>query len=441
MVLLAFIMVLQLAACSGTKQVPQSGDVSKQQPTGSSQVKEDNKQSASGNSQEIAKIKFWRIGTEKNKDDYYKGFIERFEAKYPNIKVDEYLGVPTDSFDTKLNSAFASGTQPDVFCFPINQIAQRAELKQFAQLDEFINKWSDKSDVIDNLFKIGSYKGNVYALPLYLDIKIFAWRKDYFKDAGLDPEKPPKTWEELKDYSRKLTKRDGDKVVRAGFDVPTQNGELYMRMFYKQNGGDSVDESNGELRYEMPETVEALDFLASFKKENLTIPYDFYKYSDTPFMYGNAAMTYCGPAELNGLIKNNPDLKDKIGVSAGVERKQKYAFCGAHLMEMAEKSKYKDAAWKFISEIYSTDETWKRVEQLNMPVVRKSLSEKYISSNPMNKGIMDAINIGGGNPKVTFINVAFTYERQAYEEALFGKKPAAQALKDCADNLRKEIKK
>ena len=47
------------------------------------------------------------------------------------------------------------------------------------------------------------------------------YRKDYFKEAGLDPNSPPETWEELYDYAKKLVVMDDSgNVERGGFDVP-----------------------------------------------------------------------------------------------------------------------------------------------------------------------------------------------------------------------------
>ena len=52
-------------------------------------------------------------------------------------------------------------------------------------------------------------KGQMWGYVQYgIDVYGLTWNKDQFKEVGLDPEKPPKTWDEFRDYAKKLTKRD-----------------------------------------------------------------------------------------------------------------------------------------------------------------------------------------------------------------------------------------
>ena len=53
-----------------------------------------------------------------------------------------------------------------------------------------------------------------------IDVYGLTWNKDHFKEAGLDPEKPPKTWDEFRDYAKKLTKRDAQgNITRVGYAI------------------------------------------------------------------------------------------------------------------------------------------------------------------------------------------------------------------------------
>ena len=59
-----------------------------------------------------------------------------------------------------------------------------------------------------------------------------------FEEAGLDPEKPPKTWDELRDYARQLTVKEGDRITRAGFAFPMAAGNFVeYDVFVFGNGG------------------------------------------------------------------------------------------------------------------------------------------------------------------------------------------------------------
>jgi ABC-type glycerol-3-phosphate transport system substrate-binding protein len=64
-------------------------------------------------------------------------------------------------------------------------------------------------------------KGRMWGYPQYgIDVYGLTWNKDHFKEAGLDPEKPPKTWAEFREYAKKLTKRDAQgNITRVGYAI------------------------------------------------------------------------------------------------------------------------------------------------------------------------------------------------------------------------------
>jgi multiple sugar transport system substrate-binding protein len=64
-------------------------------------------------------------------------------------------------------------------------------------------------------------KGRMWGYVQYgIDVYGLTWNKDHFKEAGLDPEKPPKTWDEFRDYAKKLVKRDAQgNVTRVGYAI------------------------------------------------------------------------------------------------------------------------------------------------------------------------------------------------------------------------------
>ena len=61
----------------------------------------------------------------------------------------------------------------------------------------------------------------MWGYPQYgIDIYGLTWNKDHFKEAGLDPEKPPRTWDEFRDYAKKLTKKDAQgNITRVGYAI------------------------------------------------------------------------------------------------------------------------------------------------------------------------------------------------------------------------------
>ncbi len=81
--------------------------------------------------------------------------------------------------------------------------------------------------------------GEVYGLPLELTNWCIYLNKKVFRSAGLDPEKDyPKTWEEMADISEKLVIRDGDILIRRGFDFRYPYYLTFFVPMVEQLGGD-----------------------------------------------------------------------------------------------------------------------------------------------------------------------------------------------------------
>ncbi len=410
--------------------------------SGSSNSDQLSKGDDSGNGQTQQKVlKFWMRGSGPNEalTRSVASDIAAFEAQNPDIKV-EIDYIPYADVEAKWNTAFAGGTAPDLFEVGIINIASRANLEQFAPLDDFINGWAGKDDIIDNIYKLGSYKDKVYGMGYMPAPNVFAYRKDYFEAAGLDPNTPPKNWEELMEYSQKLAVIENGKVVRGGFDVPKQNGSFWLEIFGHQNGSAVVDETNEMPVFDEPAAVEALEFVKELS--HYSIPYDAQKAETVPFRLGQSAMTYIAPDSIGEMIKNDPSLEGKIGVASNVPGKQPSTFNGLRLFSIASTSKQKDEAWKLIEFFLSKERAELRMKELMVPVVNKSLSDRFVEMDPeMNAAIMEAVQIGAGRPKVTWSPLFEKYSNQGYEEALFGVKPVEQALKDAVADLKKEIGK
>jgi len=94
-------------------------------------------------------------------------------------------------------------------------------------MDEFINgpngiPQEDIEDIYPALRQYASWRGTLYSLPMEATNLALLYNKDMFRAAGLDPERPPQNWDELRDYARKLTfDKDGDgKNEQTGMFLP-----------------------------------------------------------------------------------------------------------------------------------------------------------------------------------------------------------------------------
>jgi ABC-type glycerol-3-phosphate transport system substrate-binding protein len=122
-----------------------------------------------------------------------------FEAAHPGVTVNLAEGVgSTDQFNRiELSQAGAVEDKPDIFQLDNIWLGQFVDEGITANLDSNYANWADKSDIVPAFANSTIVKGSQYAVWFYSDIRLMVWNKDIFKQAGLDPEKGPTTWDEL----------------------------------------------------------------------------------------------------------------------------------------------------------------------------------------------------------------------------------------------------
>lgn len=386
-------------------------------------------------------LSFLRAGTSENVQKVYEELIEAYEKEHPNIKIEyEQVGFG-EELETKLNTMYASGMAPDIVRAPISTIAERASRGQYANLDEYIDNWDEKDDVMPTAYEVASYNGHKYGIAVNIESNFLFYRKDMFEEAGLDTDKVPETWEELLEYARKLTIREGDSVTRAGFSIPTSAGHSTFIPFARQNGAELVDLEADVPTFNDEKSIEALEYLSTFGTENLLIPYINNK-DDNPFDTGKAAMKYGDINSYISLQEKGVDWIDQIGFATGVGKEKISSFGGCQIMFMSEEGEHKDEAWNFIQYLFEDENLWKLTTEAGAAPVKLSLEEKYLEEYPeIGAAYLESLEYAEGMPKVTWAALFEEAICTAYEEAMYGKKNAEDALNDAYDWLMEEIEK
>jgi multiple sugar transport system permease protein len=147
----------------------------------------------------------------------------------------------------------AGDLSPDIFYVNFRQYYTFLEQGFCRPLDDLI---ADDATVLDRvnptiLEVIKSYDGNVYAVPFFQVAMALYYRRDYFLEVGLDPNRPPRTWDEFYEYARKLTKPG-----RAGFTFPGLPA-WHWSNFVFQAGGEIVRPAAGTDRWQSVIATEA----------------------------------------------------------------------------------------------------------------------------------------------------------------------------------------
>ncbi len=389
-------------------------------------------------------INFWFPGGA-GQEEHFIGAVKRFEAINPDIKV-KYTVLSPNSADimAKLNAAKLSNTFPDVFSAFLVYIGTRGAQGDFLPMDDYYAKWEGKDDLMESALAMGKYKGKLLGLGYFPAPVIPVYRKDLFKKAGLDPNKPPTNWEELEQYANKLVQRDaGGNVTVTGVDIPSSSPALVLvESFLRSAGSKVIDEEKQVPSFTDEGAIKGLAFMAKLWQQKLSVPHNFVMWMEHPFTKGYGSMGYQMNSVLAKVFREDPAFKEKVGFMPLMGPAKPTAFCGYRLFTIGAKTKYKDASWKFIKFMMTPDEFWRRYKDLSIAPVLKSLQKKFVADDPeFNQATLNAIKYGKGKAITPWTAIANKYLRVAYEEAINGAKTPKQALMDADKGLRSELKR
>ena len=245
--------------------------------------------------------------------------VAEFERRNPGVKVSVLSMGAGQMNPQKLMTAIVGKTPPDVINQDRFTIGDWASRDTFVDLTPLIKRDHGKPDGVrpedyyEPCWKEACYKGKVYAIPNSTDDRFLFYNKTLFAEAGLDPNRPPRTWSELTQYALKLTKREKDGTIsRIGFIPNWGNSWLYLYSW--QAGGEFVSPDGRKCTMNNPDSIRALRYMVSiYDKLGGAAKVDTFQsgfQSDAldPFLTGRVAMKIDCDGAANNIARFNPDL-------------------------------------------------------------------------------------------------------------------------------------
>ncbi|HHW22766.1 MAG TPA: sugar ABC transporter substrate-binding protein [Clostridiaceae bacterium] len=257
LVLLCLVFAVSVLAGCGSKE---SGTT--QTPSGGNQTTTSGNQ---GKSDEKIEMTFMGWGQPSEQEIFQKMF-NKFQDKNANITV-KYINVDPGQFATKLSTAIAGGTAPDVFYVTGGDFMKYVKSNTLLNLSPYLDSASvfDKNDVWPQaLIRWSSDgqisgKGDLYALPKDVGPYPMVYNKTLMEECGVTPPDPkvPWTWEQFLDACAKMTKdKDGDgKIDQFGCAFIPNEAAIWSM------GGSWLSEDKTRVTIDTPEFVKGLKLL------------------------------------------------------------------------------------------------------------------------------------------------------------------------------------
>jgi ABC-type glycerol-3-phosphate transport system substrate-binding protein len=275
--------------------------------------------------------------------------IKDFEKN--NDAVVELTVFPYVELQDKLLTAVAAGKGPDILLLDQIWVAQYASAGFIEPLDDRVTKSKLKADdFFPGAWGAAKYQGRQYAVPF--DVGVWAllyYNKDMFKAAGLNPEKPPVTWEDFLNYGKKLTNVNANKYGTAIWVGTGDAVQCVVDAFIFSNGGKVVDDAGKRSLLNTRESIEALEF---YKKLQAISPPGTVGRSEEDafklFTAGQVAMFMYGEWGQDTIAARAPDMNYGMGLLPRPADGKSIGTFGGWEMAINKKSENKDLAWKFL---------------------------------------------------------------------------------------------
>ncbi|HBF28103.1 ABC transporter substrate-binding protein [Rhizobium sp.] len=185
-------------------------------------------------------------------DPIHEKYIKQWEDKNPGWKIAPEV-VGWAQCQDKATTLAAAGT-PVAMAY----VGSRT-LKEFAENDLIVPvpmTDAEQKSYYPHIVDTVTFDGKQWGVPIAFSTKALYWNKDLFKQAGLDPEKPPKTWAEEIAFAKQIKEKTGI----AGYGLPAKTFDNTMHQFmhwvYTNNG--QVIDKDGKITMDSPEVLAAL---------------------------------------------------------------------------------------------------------------------------------------------------------------------------------------
>ncbi|MEN9226982.1 MAG: sugar ABC transporter substrate-binding protein [Thermostichus sp. HHBFW_bins_43] len=159
------------------------------------------------------RLRFWTMQLKPTFDDYLNRVIADFQGQYPDTTV-EWVDVPWGEMETKILTAVAANTGPDVVNLNPPFASKLAERDALLDLETQVSE-AERAAYFPNLWranqllKAGASSPVTFGLPWYVASDITLYNRALLEDSGWDADTPPRTYAELAQLAPQIRERTG----------------------------------------------------------------------------------------------------------------------------------------------------------------------------------------------------------------------------------------
>lgn len=390
------------------------------------------------------RIEFWHAFSGNNGDT-----VDELAAKFNESQSDyEIVPVYTGNYNEgtqKLTAAIAGKTAPGLVMLEITRYGLFADRGALEPLQPFIDTagagWTEQ--IRPFALEASKYLGESYVIPFNVSTPVMYYNKDLFAEAGLDPDQPPKTWDELLEMGQKLTVIKEGETSQWGISPPPQWVRWAMT---NQAAGGWVDPVDNSVQIDMEGSVKAYQFAADWVNVHGVASSEAAlddKLADEYFITGRAAIEF---DSTGSLTRQLADASFDLGVAplpCDVVCAAPIGGATLGIVSSAEQT-VKDGAWEFIR-FATTAETsaFVFVRTGYLPIIKGAidtdLAQERIAEHPEYLIANNQLEIAFARARPPAMPAIRSEEPAVWDTIVLQQQSAEDALKEFANTMRDMI--
>jgi len=410
---------------------------------------------ACGNQQksksDVTEVVFWQaMGGPLG--DALKELIDEFNRTHPDIHVTSINMGNYTALSQKLMASIQTGNQPNLAQAYEAWIANFIDGNVIIPIEDFIAKdpnfgEEDLNDFYDVFIKSNTMNGKLVSFPFNKSVRVQYYNKDILFQNDLDPNRPPKTWDEFLQYSKLLTQDlDGDgKIDQYGTTLKISAWQFENLLL--QAGGEIMDETNTKPLFNSPEGVEALEYLNILLNENKSAYLSPGYEGQKDFTARKIAFYEDSSVSMAYMLRTGIDFN--LGISAiPVKKTKRNIISGTNVVIFdSQNEKVEWAAWEFVKWFTEAKQTarWSELTYY-MPVRKSAFQEealkKRMESNPEIASVYEQLEYATYEPQISeWFETRKYLEEQVIEKVVRGTISPQKALNNAAKLIEEKIAK
>lgn len=324
--------------------------------------------------------------------DSFKIVADAYNASHDN-KV-EFVPVPGDQMVQKYAAAVAAGNAPDAVSLDLIYTPAFAAAGQLEDITDWVNSLPYAKELAPSHVKLGMYDGKNYGVPFWIETSVLAWNKKLYAQAGLDPEKAPTSWDEIRANAAKIRALGDDTY---GFYFSGNCGGCaaftFMPLIWG-DGGNILSDDGMTVMLDNEHTRAAVDIYRGLVADGV-VPESAATDNGANFMAitsGKIGQQLLGASGIPSLARDFPDLDFGVGLIPGA--KTGFAsFAGGDNFVLTKGTPKKDQVFAFLDWVYSVDGQIAMSNFGSLPARADTAAEVLSKADPRLKVGADAVGV------------------------------------------------